>query len=666
MEDKKPATRGAAENPEPANSATEGRRPFTRRDFVGGVMVGSGAALLSMAAPAVLRATASAQTFPLKMTGLGADWTGPGGVGDYGGYNGNTHEVVNAAHDAIRIQALDPKLSTAIDTGENYDVVIVGAGISGLCASYVLHRERPGVRVLVLDQHGIFGGEAKQNQFEVDGYKLTAPQGSTGIVVPFARAKDAGMYSPWAKELGYPEQFEYQSPKNLSQPIKVPEDMWSPMHIAWERADTAFYYEGKGMVKNPWRDGFERAPLSEKARKALVDLELFRTPPERPDWERWLDTMTYKDFLLNVAKVPADVIDEVTKYLDPVASAMGTGLGCDIISAYSAYNFLMPGVNAYYRYQNNGADPTDTIYLATYPGGNTVTARKFVKLCIPDAIAGGAGTYDVMDGSLNWAALDRPANAVRIRLKSTVVEVKHDGAPGAAKSVNVVYLNEGKLHKVRAKAVICAGQQHANKHICRDISPEYREAMNAFQHAPMLTLNVAVRNWRFLDKMGVSCVRWFDGFGWWTGLRRNLVVDGHETQPLDPNKPFVLTQYIPFPIPGAPFPDQCTQARMQLFSMSFADIEQQTREQFTKMFSPYGFDWDRDVAGIIANRQGHAYFVGAPGFFFGKDGKPAPKDILAKPFHRIAFSHSEVSGAQMWENAAGEGERAAKQILAMI
>jgi spermidine dehydrogenase len=38
---------------------------------------------------------------------------------------------------------------------------------------------------------------------------------------------------------------------------------------------------------------------------------------------------------------------------------------------------------------------------------------------------------------------------------------------------------------------------------------------------------------------------------------------------------------------------------------------------------------------------------------------------LRQPFHRIAFSHSEVSGAQMWETAAEEGARAAKQMLGM-
>ena len=105
---------------------------------------------------------------------------------------------------------------------------------------------------------------------------------------------------------------------------------------------------------------------------------------------------------------------------------------------------------------------------------------------------------------------------------------------------------------------------------------------------------------------------------------------------------------------------------MQLFNTPFQDIESGVRSQFTKMFADYGFDAQRDIAGIIANRWGHAYVVSPPGFFFGKDGKPAPRDILRKRHERISFGHSELTGQQMWETAADEGERAAKQALEII
>ena len=354
---------------------------------------------------------------------------------------------------------------------------------------------------------------------------------------------------------------------------------------------------------------------------------------------------------------------EIVRYLNPQTAAMGCGLGADVISAYSAYNFLQPGVVGYYRYQMGGTDPTDEIYLASFPGGHAGTARHFLKKILPAALKGEYRLADILNSPVQWDQLDRPGEPVRMRLSSTVVAVAHDGPPESARGVTVTYLRDGTLHKVRAKAAILCGQQHANRHICRDISPEYREAMSHFHHAPILTVNVAVRNWKFLENLGVASTRWFDGFGWWASLRRNLEIPGQTTQPLDPSKPTVLTMYNPFCLPGVPFPQQCTAARLQLFGMTYRDIELGVRQQFSKMFGDYGFVADRDIAGIITNRWGHAYIVDPPGFFFGIDGRPAPKEVIRKRFHRLAFGHSELSGAQMWETAAGEGERAALQIL---
>ena len=100
--------------------------------------------------------------------------------------------------------------------------------------------------------------------------------------------------------------------------------------------------------------------------------------------------------------------------------------------------------------------------------------------------------------------------------------------------------------------------------------------------------------------------------------------------------------------------------------MPYREIELGVRTQFAKMFADYGFDAKHDIAGIVANRWGHAYVVDPPGFFFGKNGKPAAKDVIRNRYNRMAFAHSELSGQQMWETAAAEGERAALQILEII
>jgi spermidine dehydrogenase len=635
---------------------------ITRRDFVGSTLLGSGAALLGTLSPGAIR-SARAQTPGLPMTGLGPEWTGPGGIGDYGRSNGNTHEVVNAAHGHIRNHDFDKYLETATDTGESLDLLVVGCGIAGLSAAYTYRKQRGHSKVLMLDQHPVFGGEAKQNEFEVDGTHLWAPQGSTGMVFPLDRAKQYGFYSRFYEELDFPREFEFQEPKNLtSKDLQVPRDMWSPMHVAWEQADIGYYFESKGFVKNMWRDGLRNTPYSDKDRMDFMSAELFRTPNTRPDWAQWLDSMTYADYL----RTQHGTGPEFEKYISPVAASMGCGLGADVISAYSAFNYMMPGVVAQGRDVAKGlADPADQVYLVTLPGGNASIARRLVQKMIPGSFKG-KRMSDLLLGNINFGTLDAPGNGVRIRLSSTVVAVKHEGDPGTAKKVTVYYVRGGQLYKVRGKAVIVAGQQHVNRHICRDVPAHYRDAMATFHHAPMLTVNVALRNWRFLDRLGISQARWFEGFGWWTGLRRNVHLDGKETMPLDPNKPVVLTQYNPFLIPGLPHAQQCTAARMQLFSMSYADIEGAVRGQFQKMFGPAGFDAARDIAGITTNRWGHAYVVDPPGFFFGKDGQPAPKDVIRKRFNRMAFAHAELTGAQMWETAADEGERAAHQILEVI
>ena len=629
---------------------------ITRRDFLGSTLIGSGAALLAAAAPGLVR-PASAQTMAAPLTGLGPDWTGPGGVGDYARSNGNTHEVVNASH-AVRNSDYAARLRTASDTGETYDLVIVGAGFAGVASAYRWHKERPNDSVLIFDVHPIFGGEAKQNEFEVDGVRLWGPQGSNGNVYPIKKAIETGFGAPLWRELGLPEEFVWQEPQGLEKELRIPPDVYGPMHITWESADQGFYYEDKGFVVNPWANRFKDAPIPEQLKQDMIWMETFRQPPRREDWEKWLDGMTYQRFITDVMGIKSDV----ASYLNPQMAAMGCGLGTDVASAYSAYRFLQPGVNAYDRYLGVG-DVTDQVWLASWPGGNTGQLRYIVKNIIPGAFPGGMGLSEVLFGPVQWQNLDRANEPVRMRLSSLVVDIRHDGAPESAKTVLVTYLKDGRLRRVTAQRVIVAGQQHLNKRIVADLPAPLKTAMDAFMHAPICTVNVALRNWKFLEKLGVSAVRWFDDFGWFFSLRRQMIIDGREPMPLDPAKPVVITMYNSFCLPGLPVAQQTVAARMALFGMYFKDIELAVRSQFTKMFASAGFDAARDIAAITANRWGHAYVVSPPYFAFGRDGQKAPRDVVRAGYGRLRFAHSELEGAQMWETAVAEGERAVKQLM---
>jgi spermidine dehydrogenase len=640
---------------------------ITRRDFIGATAIGAGAGLLAMAAPYAARAQAPAPGAPWPPRDLGADWSGPGGLGDYASSNGNTHEVVNSAH-AIAQGLYTPLPGDTIDTGEVYDVVAVGGGFAGLSAAYTV-MDQGEQRCLVLDNHPIFGGEAKMNKFEVDGYTLYAPQGSNDFLLPNEAARAVEVVHPYWDKLGIPSDLDFvETSERLKGRIKVARDNFGSQIHQIRAASTAHYYfdeDGYGGVwaRDPWENGFRDAPIPESEKQELMRFVAHAQIPEqcpKDGWDRWLDSMTYKDYVEKVMGYSP----RMTAYMDMIAAAGAFACSSDAFSAYGAYDFGYPGTVPYYG--ENGFELIDQFQYATFPGGNAGIARYFVKAMIPDAIAGGYNHTDIHDNALNFEALDRPGNRIRIRTGATVVHVRHDGAPDEAETLTVAYEKGGRIHSLKCRSVVMCSGGWVNTHVCRDLTPELRAAYEAFHHGPMLTVNVALRNWRFLEKLGASAVRWFGGeLGFWTNVRQPMKMDG-STMPLDPDKPVVLSVYIALPTPGLSAGEQGRLGRMKLFSMSFRDIELWVRRHFTQLFSEFGFDARRDIAGIVANRWGHAYVCPGPGFYFDRDGRKSPRNTVREGYGRVFFGHSEIAGRQMWGVAAREGQRAAMQALATI
>src|SRR3569832_1323150 len=142
---------------------------ITRRDFIGATLIGSGAMLLGTPPPG-------------NAQGLTSDWNGYAGIGDYARSNNNVASVVNAAH-GVRDGIYEKNIASAIPVDEPYDLVIVGGGFSGIIAAYEFHKAQPNNRCLVLDNHPVFGGEAKQNQMLVDGVVFLGLLGFFGFFV---------------------------------------------------------------------------------------------------------------------------------------------------------------------------------------------------------------------------------------------------------------------------------------------------------------------------------------------------------------------------------------------------------------------------------------------------------------------------------------------------
>src|SRR5690606_32277302 len=190
-----------------------------------------------------------------------------------------------------------------------------------------------------------------------------------------------------------------------------------------------------------------------------------------------------------------------------------------------------------------------------------------------------------------------------------------------------------------------------------------------FIHAPVLMVNVGLTNWRAMAKLGISAARWFDGvgesFGFSCNIRQPMIIGDYQP-PLDPDRPTVLNFHVPFFYPGMDPKAQGIRGRMEMLMTSYADFERRIRKHLVALFGRAGFDPKRDVAAIILNRWGHAYVCPTPGFYFGRDGKPAARDVIRQGYGRVAFAHAELHGNQHWGPAAMEGRRAALQLKAAL
>jgi len=614
---------------------------ITRKDFLNATLLGVGASLLN--APSPLQAMLERESAPSDV------WTGPGGVGDYAASNGNTKAVMDAAHQ-IR-DGVYARKHNIRDTRESFDLVVVGGGITGLTAAYFFAQHTGGNKTcLVLDNHPIFGGEAKQNELMINGVRLIAPQGSNDFGVP---REGSGWQSDMWDDLRMPREFVWSTSKNDDMSLRMAQDNYQPMEGVGEfGTDIGYFFDQHSSIapaakptwlRNIWQNDLADLPVGDDVKRELMKWRTSNpdTKGMSPDqFARHLDTMSYRDYLQKELGYSA----AVTKMIEPVIGLI-SGASPDAVSAHAAQQIGMPGVSRV-RARSSGLG-------LSFPGGNVTYGRHLVKKLIPDAISGELSFDGVLTGRVSWPALDKPGQPTRIRAGTTVARVEHAGD-----AVRVIYAKGDKLYSVRARRVAMAIGGWVNKHVLADLPADMKDAYAQFVYAPALIVNVGLTNWRFMHRLGITAARWFDdsGIGFVANIRRQMTTPGYEP-PVDPDQPNVLTFYLGFYTPGKSALEQGSIGRTTLLSKSYADYERALLRQMTHQFGDAGFSAKRDVAAIILNRWGHARLVQPPGWYFGGDGKPSPREVVAKGYGQIAIGHSELNGHQSATGAMAQGKR---------
>lgn len=668
--------------------------PISRRDFLNGVAVTVGACLLG-AKTSIASAGADNEGLvvpAMPPLGKGADDSAqeallaegitpedpryyPPILSRMRGNHPGSFETAHANRDgAFWKGATRPK-----ETGEAYDLVVVGGGISGLAAAYFFRaRTGPKARILILDNHDDFGGHAKRNEFHIDGRLLLMNGGTQSIESPFDYSQEAaGLFSdlgidPPALEAKCAKPGFYHS-LGLKPAVFFDKETFGVDRLVVGEPGRAFFRRQPASPQD-WTDFLKKTPLSPDAQRDIVRLQTAKIDymPGLTELQKKqrLAKMSYKDFLLKVVKVHQDVIPFYQ------TSTWGLyGVGIDAVSAldlwaegYMGFDGLglrrvkEPGFLL--SFTAAGEVVKKKPYNFHFPDGNASVARLLMRSLIPTS-APGKTAEDIVTAKFDYGRLDEEGAPLRIRLNSPVVRVRHVGDLATAKDVEVAYAQQNKLYSVRGKVAILACYNEMIPTLCPEMSARQKRALGYGSKVPLVYTTVALKNWRAFEKLGVqnvSCPGMYHN-----NIGLNSVVDiGEYTSPKTPDKP-ILVHMLRTPCsPGMSARDQQRMGRFELFQTSFETFERKIRDQLARVLGEGGFDASRDIAAITVNRWSHGYaYEYTPLWDPAWPPGQQPCEIARKRFGRIAIANSDAAAAAYTDQAINQGYRAVTELLAL-
>ena len=635
-------------------------RPITRRDFLNGAAIGIGGAIATRWLPGIEWTAEADEHFAQDKPG----YNPPALTGMRGSPDGS----FEAAH-SLRDGNFWKSAGEPFDTGEVYDLIVVGGGISGLAAAYFYRRQNPSGRILILDNHDDFGGHARRNEFRPGGRLLLANGGTLAIESPFPFSKVAGGLMA---ELGI-------DPPALAEKCNV-KDAHKGLGSAYF-FDTETFGADKFVLGGPGRRSragsgdlkkfLQETPLSPNAQRDIARLQestVDYMPGLSSDEKKdRLSRMSYRDYVLEVVKVDPAVIpfyQSNTHGLYGVGIDAVPALDCWVLQfpGFKGLN-LQPGPHRRMGFTARGYATPKPDYEFHFPDGNASIARLLVRSLIPGAIPGHTAE-DVVTAQADYSKLDRADSSVRIRLSSTAVRARHTGDPAAAKEVEVSYVRERKVFTVHGKGVVMACWNMVIPYLCPDLPEKQKEALHYGVKVPLVYTAVAIKNWKAFQKLGVQSILCPGMYHTNVSLDQAVNIGDYKA-PLSPEEPILVRMTRTPCLPGLPERDQHKAGRGDLLSTSFETFERKIRDQLLRVLGPGGFDPARDIDAITVNRWPHGYAY-EYNSLYDPDWPEGtqPCEIARKPFGRITMANSDAAAAAYTDQAMDQAYRAVQELLA--
>jgi spermidine dehydrogenase len=627
-------------------------RPITRRDFLNGIAVGLGASL----SPALARAAA----------GLPADPVGRPAAQDAPGYypptltgmRGSPAGSFEAAHE-LRDGQNWPQ---ATDTGEEYDLIVVGAGISGLAAAHFYRAQTsPESRILLLDNHDDFGGHAKRNEFHLGSHLHLMNGGTLDIDSPRP-------YGPHAMGLLKALGIDVAALAKTTQHPHFYEQLGMQRGVFFDQETFGADKLIAGIGSIPLEQLLAAAPLSARAREQIIQIEQQRVdylPGLTSDEKKQrLSRISYEVFLRDLVRVEPTVL-----HFYQAHTKGEWGVGIDAVSALDCWGIGLPGFQGMklakgsirrMGYTPAGYADTGGSLRLHFPDGNATIARLLVRDLIPRAIPG-EGALSIVTAQVDYAQLDRSKTPVRLRLNSTAVQVRHVEESPAGR-VRVTYRSGTGAFSAQARGVVLACYNMMIPYLCPELPENQKQALHSLVKTPLVYSSVALRNWRAFERLKIHRVHAPGGYH--TSLRLNPHVNiGAYRSPSSPDEPILLHMMRTPCRPGLPEHEQNRAGRAELMTTTFETFERNIREQLNRMLADGGFDAARDITAITVNRWPHGYAPEYNPLFDDDVPESRRPHILGRArFGRIAIANSDAGGAAYTDSAINQGYRAVSEL----
>ncbi len=636
---------------------------LTRRDFLNGCAI-------SLAAGTTLSPIDAFAQGLVDSSALPADYYPPTLQGMRGSHDGS-FEAAHGLRDGVSWQAMD--------SGEpEYDLVVVGGGISGLSAAYFFIKQHgPDSRVLILDNHDDFGGHAKRNEFWHDGRMYLVNGGTLNVEAPSQYSTiAAGLL--W--ELGIDRTRYFAANRDLFSHYR---NLGLSSSMFFDRET----FGADELVVNynnlPIEEAMARSPLSEAAQADVI--RLYRTRENyfpgmsAEATRRRLSQMSYKDYLQDVVKCSPEVVKLFQ------SSFYGSFVvGPDAIPAIYYRDTGYPGFNGLNledlppnllanepggqhgrenRQRANQGDPD--MY---FPDGNATISRLLVRALVPEAIPGefsGNAMEDIVTARVDYRELDRPGRRCRIRLNSTAVEVRHLDN----RRVRTSFITDGQAYAVTARNTVLACWNTVIPYLCPEVPSRQKEALSYGVKSPLVYTGVLLSNWQPFVDSGIYSTRAPTSFFSSIGLQASVRMGNYRTS-RDPAEPIVvrMSAYFDAPDRNLSRREQHLVGRERLLNTPFSTFETAIRDQLTRVLGGSGFQHDRDILGITVNRWPHGYSysynpLSDPYEWAYTTTEERPAIVGRQRVGRIAIANADASASPHTDGAINEAYRAVAELL---